>query len=62
MWRLAVLLLATAALAGCGGDQSPAPQAAPADGIRELSNVLGLRSDFEANADKTRVIVLFSPT
>ena len=28
----------------------------------ELANVLQLRSDFEADAGKTRVILLFSPT
>ena len=48
------------ALAGCGGDGEPA--AAPADGVRELDNVLQLRADFEADAGRTRLLVLLSPT
>ena len=68
MRRLAVLLLALGALAGCGGgtedDQAsePAPTVAAAAGVEELDNVLALRSDFEADAGKTRVILLLSPT
>ena len=62
MRRAGLLLLALLALAGCGGDESAAPEAAPAAGVRELADVLGLRSDFEADAGKTRAIVLFSPT
>jgi hypothetical protein len=62
--RAAVLLLALVALAGCGGDEeaTPEPAGAPAEGVKELANVLDLRSDFEADAGKTRVIVLLSPT
>ena len=66
--RRAALLLALLALAGCGGDdETAAPEtaepAAPAtDEVKELANVLDLRSDFEADAGKTRVIVLLSPT
>jgi hypothetical protein len=30
--------------------------------VQELDNVLALRSDFEADAGKTRVILLLSPT
>ena len=57
---LVVLLLL--ALAGCGSD-SGSEQAATADGgVRDLDNVLGLRSDFEADAGKTRLLLLFSPT
>ena len=56
------LLLSLLALAGCGGDEAAAPEAAPADGVEELANVLELRGDFEADAGKTRVILLFSPT
>jgi ABC-type glycerol-3-phosphate transport system substrate-binding protein len=61
---LAVLLLAAVALAGCGGDDEQAADTAAAQtsGVKELANVLDLRADFEADAGKPRVIVLFSPT
>ena len=63
MIRRALLLVALLALAGCGGDETAAPTAAPAAAsVHELANVLQLRSDFEADAGKTRVIVIFSPT
>jgi outer membrane lipoprotein-sorting protein len=58
---LLALVLPLLALAGCGGETA-APEAAPADGVKELANVLDLRADFEADAGKTRVILLFSPT
>jgi hypothetical protein len=57
--RLGLLLLAVG-LAACGGDAEKS--AAPADGVRDLDNVLALRSDFEADPGKTRLIVLLSPT
>ena len=64
--RRAALLLAALALAlpltGCGGDESAAPEAGSTGAVTDLANVLQLRSDFEADAGKTRVIVLFSPT
>jgi len=78
MRRLAVLLLGLVALAGCGGgdetaseqtaaqettaEEAAPPEASPAGSVEELTNVLQLRSDFEADAGKTRVILLFSPT
>jgi hypothetical protein len=61
--RRALLLLLVAALAGCGGGDEPEQQAAaPDDDVRELANVLQLRSDFETDAGKTRVLLLLSPT
>jgi hypothetical protein len=54
-----VLLLLAAA--GCGGEAS-STQPEPTAGVQELENVLALRADFEADAGKTRVILLFSPT
>ena len=60
--RRAALLVLLLALAGCGGDGGGEQAAAPADSVRELANVLQLRGDFEADAGKTRVLLLFSPT
>lgn len=62
--RLALLLLAAFALAACGGNDVAAPetQAAATNEIESLDNILALRSDFEADAGKTRVIILLSPT
>ncbi|HUQ21494.1 MAG TPA: hypothetical protein VM049_00610 [Gaiellaceae bacterium] len=61
--RRAVLLLALLALSGCGGgEEAASPAAGQGESVHELANVLQLRSDFEADAGKTRVIVLFSPT
>jgi hypothetical protein len=56
-----LLLLLFLAVAGCGGSDDAA-QAPPRSSVTELDNVLGLRSDFEAAAGKTRLLVLFSPT
>jgi hypothetical protein len=57
-----VLLLAALALAGCGGSDTAAPEATSETAVKELSNVLELRSDFEAGTGKTRLLLLFSPT
>jgi len=69
MRRAVLLLIALLALAvaGCGGSgsgsESAATEPAPeAGGVKELANILDLRSDFEADAGKTRTILLFSPT
>ena len=69
--RTGLLLLVLLVFAGCGGgsaDEAAAPpqaepgDAAPATGVEELANVLQLRADFEADAGKTRVLFLLSPT
>ena len=63
MRRAALLLLLLVAAAGCGGDEEAASrQPEPTAGVQELENVLALRSDFEADVGKIRVILLFSPT
>jgi hypothetical protein len=64
--RAALLLLlpVALALAGCGGgDEASTPATtAAAGGVKSLDNVLQLRSDFEADQGKTRLLVLLSPT
>ena len=61
------LLLAALVLAGCGGNETTAPETTAPEttdtgDVQELANVLDLRSAFEADAGKARVIVLLSPT
>ena len=59
-------VIAVAVLAACGGTsverEDPPLQGPPRESVTELDNVLQLRSDFEAGAGKTRVLLLFSPT
>ena len=63
MRRTALLLfLAAVALAGCGGNETAAPETTDTGDVEELANVLDLRSAFEADAGKTRLVFLFSPT
>ncbi|HEY7793614.1 MAG TPA: hypothetical protein VIA10_06390 [Gaiellaceae bacterium] len=58
--RRAALLLVAIVLAGCGGGR--ADESTSTGGVRELDNVLALRSDFEADRGKTRLLILLSPT
>ena len=61
MFRAGLALLAAFVVAGCGGS-SDAPKSASPTAVNDLENVLRLRADFEADAGKTRVLLLFSPT
>jgi ABC-type glycerol-3-phosphate transport system substrate-binding protein len=56
------LFLAAVALAGCGGNETATPETTDSGGVEELANVLDLRGAFEADAGKTRVVLLLSPT
>lgn len=56
MKTLAAALLALLALAGCGGEDDDATA------LRDLTDLAALRSDFDAAAGKTRVVLLFAPT
>ncbi len=60
--RRTIVLLLLLALAGCGGGDDGEQAAAPKDGVRDLANVLDLRADFEVDAGKPRLLLLFSPT
>ena len=56
------LLVLVLALAACGG--SPTKNAAPAgdDPVADVRNALDVRSAFEADAGKARLLVLLAPT
>ncbi len=56
------LLALVLALAACGG--SATKDAAPAgdDPVTDVRNVLDVRSAFEADAGKARLLVLLAPT
>ena len=62
--RLLALALVGALLAACGGEstETAAPEPGQQDAVIDLENVLRLRADFEADAGKTRVLLLLSPT
>jgi hypothetical protein len=60
--RVALLALAVLALAACGGDDATTQQASSGADVQELANVLDLRADFQADAGKPRLLLLFSPT
>ncbi|MGZ8782898.1 MAG: hypothetical protein ACXWZB_05305 [Gaiellaceae bacterium] len=60
--RRLVLLLSLLLLAACGRDDETAAPEPGGGAVQSLDNVLALRSDFEADAGKTRVLLLFSPT
>ena len=62
MLRVALLALAVLALAACGGDEAAKPGPSSGGEVQALANILDLRADFEADAGKPRVLVLFSPT
>jgi ABC-type glycerol-3-phosphate transport system substrate-binding protein len=57
-----LLLLAAVALAGCGANETAAPETTDTGDVEELTNALDLRSAFEADAGKTRLVFLLSPT
>jgi hypothetical protein len=59
--RNGLAILVAFVVAGCGGS-SDAPETASRTAVNDLENVLRLRADFEADAGKTRVLLLFSPT
>ena len=66
MIRRVLPLVAVVALTACGGGsverEDPPLQAPARESVAELANVLQLRSDFEQDAGKTRVLLLLSPT
>ncbi len=57
-----VLVVAVALLAGCGGSATKASAPAGDDPVTDIRNVLDLRSAFEADAGKARLLILLAPT
>ena len=64
--RLAILLFAGAcllALAACGSDSSPTPQATgESAALEDVSSILELRAAFNADRGTPRLLLLLSPT
>jgi hypothetical protein len=60
--RALLLLLLLVGLAGCGGGEEKSADPPARGAVTDLDNVLALRSDFEADAGKTRLLLLLSPT
>jgi hypothetical protein len=52
------------ALSGCGGsgDAQPAAQAHAQRPLRDLTSVDALKADFNADAGRPRLLLIFSPT
>jgi hypothetical protein len=59
--RLLTVLAAIVVLAGCGGSDEE-ESAPPAAGIQELTSVGPLKEAFNADAGKTRLLLILSPT
>ncbi len=57
-----VLASVVALLAGCGGSATKATAPAGDDPVTDVRNVLDVRSAFEADAGKTRLLLLLAPT
>jgi hypothetical protein len=49
-------------LAGCGGSGAKTAEPGKADPVTDVRNVLDVRAAFEADAGKTRLLVLLAPT
>ena len=68
--RVLAAALAALVLASCGGggDDEPEPAAAPAAspgataGLTDLAGIFPLRAAFNADAGRTRVLLLLAPT
>ena len=56
------LLVLVLALAACGGSTTKDTAPAGGDPVTDVRNVLDVRSAFEADAGKARLLVLLAPT